>query len=80
MQPDQQARDGALAAPGFADQGECPARLDPEAHAVHGMHEAPRLTLDHPVQPGGRHVEHLGDVAHFDQRRRGRGHTASFGA
>ena len=70
VQADEQPRDRALAAAGFADQRERLAALDREADVVDGVDELARLALDDPVQPGQRDVEGLGEALDLDQRRR----------
>ncbi len=69
VQAHQQLGHRALAAAGLADQGQRLAARDVEAHAVDRVEQLARLALDHPVQPGRRDVEGLGQVVRLHQRR-----------
>ena len=68
VQTHQQACHGALAATRLADQRQRLAPGDVEAHAIDRLQQQPRRTLDHPVEPGRRHVEGHRQVTRLDQR------------
>src|SRR5919204_476761 len=62
VEADDEARYRRFAAARFAHQPDGLALFDLERHLVHGAQDAPRLALDHAVEPRPRHIEVAADV------------------
>ncbi len=68
VEADHESRDGGFAAAGLADETECAARRDVEAHAVDRPQDGTSLPAQQTAQQRSRHVEGLGQIAHTQQR------------